>query len=72
MNCQAGKRTQSPRGEVIHAAGAVRDVCHDDALRARVLLDDVRDGRGEQGQAFGHLQRHALGFERSHLKSSKI
>jgi hypothetical protein len=47
--------TQGPGGEVVDAAGAVRDVGHDDALDGRVLLQDVGDGRCVQGQAFRKL-----------------
>ena len=51
---------QGARGEVVDAAGAVGDVAHDDGVRARVLRDDVGDGRPEHAEALGELKRHPL------------
>ena len=48
------------RRVVVYAAGAVGDVGHDDGVGARVLRDDVGEGRREDGKALRQLQRNLL------------
>ena len=53
---------QSPRGVVVDAACAVRDVAHDEGLCARAELgEDVGDGRGEDQETLWELQGNAFG-----------
>jgi hypothetical protein len=50
---------QRARREVVDTACAVRDIAHDEGGNARAELgEDVRDGRGEQQQTLGELQRN--------------
>lgn len=55
----------APQGSsrvIVYAACAVGDIPHDEGLDARTKLrENVRDGGGEEQEAFGHLEGHLLG-----------
>ena len=45
--------SQCTRRAIVHTAGAVGHIAEDERFTARELLNDIREGSGEQEEAIG-------------------